>query len=181
MGINPDIDYLYDTYFKEYEEKQEDAKSFKEDIKSIIGYIYEEIEFSKEHFRFKENGIEMDYHADFKSFNKNVEKYKKVFGVSDVFLSIKKPQRTNKIFAMNYNYLTHLDIKEKTIKEVFAIIRDDLFGVEKTPVVTKAQTELKENFYKVEQSMKKASIEWKKLVNDNPKLSKDELLKKFIK
>lgn len=170
-----DYNYLYETYFKEFEDIQEDKEFFKQEVNSILEYIYAEIEFTKEHIRINNKGIEVDFHSDMNKFKKDLEKWKKVFIGDDV--AIKEPLRISSIFARNSNYLTHLNIKEKTINEVFEVIRDELFELKKAPSLKKAQNELMD-------ILKIGCIsleELKSFQKDNPTLNRKQLIEKFSK
>lgn len=168
-----DYNYLYETYFKEFEDIQEDKEFFKKEVNSILEDVYTEIEFTKEHIRISSKGIEVAYHSDMNKFKKDLEKWKKVFIGDDV--AIKEPLRISKIFAMNYNYLTHLGIKKETINQVFEVIREDLFELIKPPSHKRAQNELMD-FLKI------ACIrleELKSFQKDNPTLNRKQLTEKF--
>lgn len=170
-----DYKYLYETYFQKFEDKQEDKEFFKQEVNSVLEDIYNEIEFTKEHIRINSKGIEVDYHSDMNKFKKDLEKWKKVFIGDDI--TIKEPLRISSIFAMNYNYLTHLDIKEDTIKTVFQVIRGELFMVKKAPSLKKAQNELIDGLFKY-------CIGWEELrlfQKDNPTLNRKQLTEKFSK
>lgn len=170
-----DYNYLYETYFKEFEDIQEDKEFFKKEVNSILEDVYTEIEFTKEHIRISSKGIEVDFHSDMNKFKKDLEKWKKVFIGDDV--AIKEPLRISSIFVMNYNYLTHLDIKEKTINEVFEVIRNELFELKKPPYLKKAQNEFMD-------ILKKYCIgleELKSFQKDNPTLNRKQLTEKFSK
>lgn len=176
-----EINYIYETYFKKYENKQKDKIFFKNEIYSILNYICDEIKFSKKFFRYK-NGIEVDYYEDLKKFEKNVEIMKNVFVGYE---SIKKPQRISIVFAMQRNYLAHLYILEKDIDEVFKIIREDEFRIAKTPSLTKAQAELNEVLNRMclplSQKGKEASEKWIRIVKENPNLTFEDKIKEFVK
>ena len=141
-----EFDYIYSIYFKEYEKNQENILFFKEEIKSVLKHIYSDIEYSKQFIRINKKGIEQNYNVDLEKFNKDIKKYKSIS--DDEMLWIKTPMRISKIFAMAFNYLTHLDIREDTINEVFAIIREELLNVETAPSIKRQQEQLLEDFFK---------------------------------
>ena len=141
-----EFDYIYSIYFKEYEKNQENILFFKEEIKSVLKHIYSDIEYSKQFIRINKKGIEQNYNVDLEKFNKDIKKYKSIS--DDEMLWIKTPMRISKIFAMSFNYLTYLDIREDTINEVFAIIREELLNVETAPSIKRQQEQLLEDFFK---------------------------------
>ena len=141
-----EFDYIYSIYFKEYEKNQENILFFKKEIKSVLKHIYSDIEYSKQFIRINKKGIEQNYNVDLEKFNKDIKKYKSIS--DDEMLWIKTPMRISKIFAMSFNYLTDLDIREDTINEVFAIIREELLNVETAPSIKRQQEQLLEDFFK---------------------------------
>lgn len=170
-----DFEYIYDTYFKKFEKIQKDKDFFKSEIYSVVNYIYDEINFSKEHIRINKDGIEVNFNKDIEKFYEHIEKWKKVF----IFDKgrIRVPQRVSIIFLTQYHYLTHLKIFEKDINEVFEIIREDLFDVNKKPNLKKAKKELTEQFYKIHIMLNSKAEEYEKLLKENPTLTHKEIVK----
>ncbi len=170
------IDYLYDVYFNEFENKQANP-IFKSEVYSSLNYIYEEIEYTKKFIRIKnKKGIEQDYENDMKIFKRDAEKFKQTFYYKSEF--IREPKRISEIFTTQYNYLTHLGINEKIINEVFEIIREDTLNVKTSPSLKRQQTQLNKRLLDI--SVQENTKKFKLLRKENLDITFEELIKKFI-
>lgn len=172
-----DFEYIYNTYFKKFEEEQNDKDFFKEEINSILDHIYDEIEYSKKHIRFK-NGIETDFLKDLKVFENNINIFKDSFIGDNI--EIKYPKRLSYIFTINYNYLKSMfKIKDKDITEVYELIRYEAFNLKTAPSLKRAQNDLSKNIEESYIQLNKMGEIYDKLRKENPLLTHQETLNKL--
>lgn len=175
--MRDNYEVLYTRFFEKYEENQKDKLFFKEEINSILDYIYNEIEYSKKHIRFK-NGIETDFPYDLKAFEHNINIFKDSFIGDNI--EIKYPQRLSYIFAINYNYFKSMfNIKDIDINEAYELIREDAFNLETAPSLKRAQNDLLENTVKSYIKLNNMGKLYDKLRKENPTFTHQETLNKL--
>lgn len=167
----------HSTYFKGYEEKQENKEFFRQEVNSVLNYIYDEIEFSKKHINYK-NGLEQNYNKDIESYKININFYKQSFKGENI--KIKYPKRISSILKPQANYLEALGVKKNDIVESFSYIRESFFKSDSKVQLKATKQEIKDW---IESSCKLTEILTQKgkmydiLQNKHSKKTHEEIIK----